>query len=380
MKIHLKLDLKQLKKQGHPLVLSIYVSKTDRIYKYSGFYSTPEMWDFKKEEPKRIHPHYVGIMDYIIKIKEGHNKLINTGRKLSAKQIVEFLLGKDDDFYHFWELRISELRQSGKNGNANFYESYLKSMKSYKKSLRFSEINYNFISKFKLDKSKTCNSGGINTYLKAMRAIYNEGVRRGVYIPTTFISPFEKVMEKQELTRNKDLTLSEMRLIVKHEDKHRFYDYFILMFLLGGLDFVDIANLRKEHIRNGRIRFERFKGGTNEVIDNRIFPEAEDILKKYECDSDFLLPVHKYSYKPYRDKFTRDFRRWIDEIGVESYFGSKSARYTFINIGKELLLNRDIIMELTGHSRNDVHSIYEGKFSNAVKDEVHRRIIDAVLE
>ena len=38
-------------------------------------------------------------------------------------------------------------------------------------------------------------------------------------------------------------------------------------------------------------------------------------------------------------------------------------------------------MELTGHSRGDVHSIYEsGFFLNKIKDEVHREILDAVFK
>ena len=78
-------------------------------------------------------------------------------------------------------------------------------------------------------------------------------------------------------------------------------------------------------------------------------------------------------------RFMENFRNYLSKIGITSYFSSKSARYTFINIGKELLLNRDVLMELTGHARGDVHSIYEGKFPNHIKDEVHRKIIDAVF-
>jgi len=379
MKISLKLDTSKNKKEGFPLVLSIYVSKTDRLYRFSGFFSTLENWDFKKEEPKKSHPLYIGIMSYILETKQKINDLINQRQKMSAQQIFEFINGKDDDFYSFWESRVEELKNTGQSGNAMFYEVNLKILKSYKKDLKFSEIDYNFLTKFKLDKKKTCNNGGINTYLKAMRAIYNEGVKRGIYTPNTHISPFTNIMEKSTITKDKNLTLDEVKMMVRQEQKHRFYDYFMLMFLLGGVDFVDITNLKKEHIRQGRVKFVRFKGGTNEIIDNKIFPEAEEILNKYQSESEYLLPIHQYSYKPYRDKFTREFRKWIEEIGVTSYFSSKSARYTFINIGKELLLNRDVLMELTGHARGDVHSIYEGKFPNHIKDEVHRKIIDTVF-
>jgi hypothetical protein len=254
MKINLKLDTSKNKKEGFPLVLSIYVSKTDRLYRFSGFFSTLENWDFKKEEPKKSHPLYIGIMSYILETKQKINDLLNQRQKMTAQQIFEHLNGKDDDFYSFWKSRVEELKSTGQDGNALFYEVNLKILKSYKKDLKFSEIDYNFLTKFKLDKKKTCNNGGINTYLKAMRAIYNEGVKRGIYTPNTHISPFTNIMEKATITKDKNLTLDEVRLIVKQEQKHRFYDYFMLMFLLGGVDFVD-TSLSFPSIRFSLFRF-----------------------------------------------------------------------------------------------------------------------------
>ena len=69
MKINLKLDTSKNKKEGFPLVLSIYVSKTDRLYRFSGFFFAIENWDFKKEESKKSHPLYIGIMSYILETK-----------------------------------------------------------------------------------------------------------------------------------------------------------------------------------------------------------------------------------------------------------------------------------------------------------------------
>ena len=87
MKINLKLDTKQHKKQGHPLVLSVYVSKTDRKYRYTGFFATVDQWDLKKEEPQKNHPLYIGIMSFILEIKGKINDLINSRQRLTAEQI-----------------------------------------------------------------------------------------------------------------------------------------------------------------------------------------------------------------------------------------------------------------------------------------------------
>ena len=376
MKINLKLDTSKNKKEGFPLVLSIYVSKTDRLYRFSGFFSTLENWDFKKEEPKKSHPLYIGIMSYILETKQKINDLLNQRQKMSAQQIFEYLNGKDDDFYSFWEERIEEITNTG---TRNIQQSTLNVFRDYRKSLTFSEIDYNFLNGFKLFKKGTCSNNGINSYLKNIRAIYNEGIKRGRYIPNTYISPFNKIMEKPEPTKDKYLTIEEIKLIKNKQDKTKYDKYFLLMFLLGGIDFIDLANLKKEHIAGNRVKFTRFKGGTNEVINNFIFPEAEVLIKELQ-EGDYITDIFKsQNINTVRGNFTKRYRKQLEEIGVTSYFSSKSARYTFINIGKELLLNRDVLMELTGHARGDVHSIYEGKFPNHIKDEVHRKIIDAVF-
>jgi integrase len=153
------------------------------------------------------------------------------------------------------------------------------------------------------------------------------------------------------------------------------------------LDFIDLANLRYDlHVKNGRVQFTRFKGGTSEFIDNIIIPEALVILEKYKDNAPYLINIHKYQYTSLRNNYLKRFGKFIYSIKdennkplVESYFTTKTARYTFINLGKQLELNRDVVMEITGHSRGDVHSIYEGSYSYEVKDAVHRKIIDAVL-
>ena len=376
MKINLKLDTKQHKKQGHPLVLSVYVSKTDRKYRYTGFFATAEQWDLKKEEPKKNHPLYIGIMSFILEIKGKINDLINSRQRLTAEQILNKLFRVSESFYDFWEERISEIKNDGTKAA---YRISLNEFRKFRNDLAFNEIDYNFLTSFKNWKKNTCSNNGINTYLKNIRAVYNEAVRRGVYVPDSFVSPFYKIMERAEKTKDKYLTLEEIRLIAKNLNKTKYDYYFLLCFLLGGADFIDIAKLKHSDILRGRIRFRRNKGGTNEIIDNKIFPETEEILN-YFGEKEFLTDIYKFSLKTCRDNYIKRYRKQLQEQGVSSYVSSKSARYTFINIGKELLLNREILMELTGHSRGDVHSIYEGKFSNQIKDEVHEKIIKAVFE
>ncbi|MBC7555544.1 MAG: phage integrase SAM-like domain-containing protein, partial [Chryseobacterium sp.] len=201
MKIKIHLNTNQTKKQGHPLVISIYNGLSDRAYPFTGFYSSRENWDFEKEEPKFSHPNYSQIVHFILENRLKIYKMLSSGRKMSALQVQSMLFGNSESLYYFWQQRIVEMEESGKKSNANFYKTYLGVMKSYKSDILFEEINYAFLVKFKNHKLMTCNANGANVYLRTIRAIYNEAVKRGIYSPDSFVSPFNGIMEKATATK-----------------------------------------------------------------------------------------------------------------------------------------------------------------------------------
>ncbi|HBR10682.1 MAG TPA: hypothetical protein DD740_00430 [Chryseobacterium sp.] len=145
MKIKLYLDKTTIKTQGHPLRLAVYLSKSDRSYPFTSYYSTDENWNFDIEEPNKSHPQYVEIMDFLFEKRRIILQIQSNTEKLTAKQIVAKILNseenKSDSIYTFWETRIDELKKAKKDGNAKFYASYLSAWRSYKSQILFSEID-----------------------------------------------------------------------------------------------------------------------------------------------------------------------------------------------------------------------------------------------
>ncbi|MBE4949958.1 tyrosine-type recombinase/integrase [Chryseobacterium culicis] len=390
MEIEIKLDKSKLRKKGHPVIISIFVSKTDRQYPVTGYYSMPEDWNEQKNTPKNSHPLYYGLMEFIHKTNMKINKILERRTLMSSEEIKNFILNDNpDSLVKFWQRYADEVRRNGSESNAAVYENRLKALTSFKTDVLFKEVTYDFLVKYKeFHFSKKTKSGKkrvsnntMTLYLKTMKSVMKEAKKRRLYTPDDSHDPFDGIYPKSTPTIDKYITIEEMRDIVKYDYKHEFYDFFILCFLLGGIDYIDLKNLTYDHVKNGRIIFERFKGGTSEIVNNYIFPHASVILEKYKDDTGYLVPIHQLEKErfQFRDSYMHKIRRWIKGIGINSYVSTKTPRYTFINIGKQLLLSRDIIMELTGHSHGDVHSIYEGKYPDHVKDEVHRKIIDAVF-
>lgn len=374
MTIDISLDKRKIRKRGFPVALYIYLNENNKQKKSLKYYSFEKDWDDKRSEPKPSHPEYASLSELVYSINQRKRNIVHQNFH-TAEQVARHLLGESESIYEFWEEWIREWRKK-KSGNADFYEANLKQWKNFKDPLHYSEINYNLIVRFKQFKSEI-SPGGRNTYIKAIRAVYNEAVRRGYYTNQTFSNPFHKVMEKTPPTKDKYLSMEEMRVLYRNPSEHKFYRVFMFCFYLGGIDFVDARSLKKAHTRDGRVKFVRFKGHTNEVIHNRVFPEAEAIINSFG-EEEYLTDLHRFVAKPYRQKYVNWMREYAESLGIKSYIDSKTPRYTFINLGKQLFLNRDVIMEITGHSRSDVHSIYEGGFTDEVQDGVHRKIIDAV--
>ncbi len=380
-------------RKGFPIKLYIYENATNRKYIPTDFYTLAQDWDYLKGIPKPSHPQFNSLLNYIysknLEITKLDSRIYN--ENLSFNTVINLLTSNKDanSFTDFWE-ELNIEYDKRKLGKAVFYKESLSSFRLFQKDVQFDEVNYLFLTKFKEFKySKGCSSGGINTYLTAIRAVRNEAINREVFVPKSAKNPFSGIMEAKVKTKDKYFTLDEMKLIMPllppkikfHHGPYHYHNYFLLCFYLGGIDFVDLANLRyDEHVKGGRIRFTRFKGGSNEFINNKIIPEAQVILDQYkESCSPYLINIHQYNYKSHRANYDKRFGKWLESIGITSYFGTKTPRYTFIDLGKQLQLNRDVVKEIVGHASTDVHSIYEGIFSELVKDEVHEKIIQAVL-
>src|SRR5690606_8459201 len=107
-------------------------------------------------------------------------------------------------------------------GNSSKYEDYFNIWKKYKKSIHYNEINYNFLTRFKNKKLQTATPSGVNVCISVLRAVYNEAVKRGIYTPETHVNPFAGIMEKTPPTKDKYLSIEEMRKMFENPSENRF--------------------------------------------------------------------------------------------------------------------------------------------------------------
>ena len=235
------------------------------------------------------------------------------------------------------------LQVEGNFGTAHVYRSSLNAIIADrgKDDFAFNEVTSEWLKGFEVYlRSRGCSWNTVSTYLRTFRAVYNRAVdlHRAPYVPHLFRSVYtgtradhkralsDEDMKKvfADLSRSSGVSL---RL-------RRAQEFFILMFLLRGIPFVDLAYLRKSDLRDNVITYRRRK--TGRPLSVTLTPEAMILVKKYmnrDSSSPYLFPFlesregTKEAYREYQLAL-RSFNQQLMLLGELLGLGDKLSSYT----------------------------------------------------
>lgn len=337
-----------------------------------------EFWSVADTMVLNTHPNYnllaPKILDYksrVFKINYGDYDFASAAALLFVSSNVKHLI-----FYNA-ALKFCDDSSTGK-----LFKTVLNSFNSFAPNMATNKINKSIVEDYMqllLLKNKP---NGVHTYLRKLTTLYNKlGLKDN---PFKGVRPRKTVTPKKSLVLDDVIKLNTTRTILNKFDGRNTIDtvnypryYWLLMFYLGGIDFVDLAALRYDkHVVNGRIQFKRHKGGTDAFINNKLFPVALELLKIFNCKP-YLVPIYKYTdYKSYQKKCNDNLYNRTKDLKLTRKPLSKSARSTFIDRAQQLLVDQRITMEIVGHTDGAVHGIYTDKFPLSVRDTAHEKIIN----
>lgn len=231
----------------------------------------------------------------------------------------------------------------------------------------------------------------ISTYMRTLQAVYNRWMSPGIegYNPVLFKDVYTKVesrtkraltAEQMEQLRNTDfsvLTLCQQQVLT----------YFLLMFMLRGMPFIDLAHLRKSDLRNRRITYRRHKTGKLMVVD--VPPDAMRLLQKYrdKTDSEYLFPLlhgglfmeeHHHRYQETLRHFNRELARLMKQLLPGVSVSSYTARHTWATLAYHNGVPVGLISQSLGHSSIRVTMTYLKPFDAEVIDRVNKQVISLV--
>ena len=253
--------------------------------------------------------------------------------------------------------------------------------------LRFEDVTKEWLKNFDKFMAQTAPSQNArNIHLRNIRAVFNDAIDDGI----TTCYPFRHVPIRPVATPKRNLKVDELRMLFSYPaEEHALYyiDIFKLMFMLIGINMVDLCHLKE--VENGRIYFNRAK--THRLYSIKVEPEAMEIIERHG-GKNWLIDVLDH-YKDHND-FTRKMDKVLKKIGPVKRVGLGGkkiysplfpklstywCRHSWATIAStDLDIPKDTISHALGHGNNTVTDIYI-EFDQRKVDEANRRVLDWVL-
>ena len=248
--------------------------------------------------------------------------------------------------------------------------------------LALTDITYGWLEDFERFLAKSAPSANARAIdLRNLRAVINYAIKHDLIEKYVF----RNFTIKTEKTKKRNMSVEALRRIIYTDlepwmEKYR--DFFVLSFMLRGLNAVDLCALPKPV--NGRIEWMRTK--TNQPLSLCIEPEMLPYIERWSGEN--LLLCHCDTGRKYRyfnmalSKNLHEIVKYInyqyqDDIVVPDitmYWG----RHSWATIASSLRIPLDIIGCGLGHAQRSVTEIYVER-DPALVDEANREVLDWVL-
>jgi site-specific recombinase XerD len=217
-------------------------------------------------------------------------------------------------------------------------------------------------------------------YMRALRSIYNQAVKRGLTIQKNpFANIFTRIDKTEKRAVNEDVIVRiKNRDLSSHPELALARDLFMFSFYMRGISFIDMANLRKSNVKNGYIVYARSK--TKQMLTVKIEDCMQKIISKYESQTidDYLLPVYTVQNRDNTSQLrnhNKRLKRISDLLGLEKSLSSYVTRHAWATLALRKGVPVEVISESMGHENETTTRIYLASLDQLVVDEANAKII-----
>ncbi|WP_350292629.1 site-specific integrase [uncultured Croceitalea sp.] len=414
-KISLILDTRKNSKKGdgtYPISLSIYHKKTRFI---SLGYSTSILgWDesnCKLRKSVACNKNHkceeidMELEDKLFQAKYLLRELGSSIQLLDVNGLIELIKNRWDDnitseikkkvennitLREWGEVIINRKRSADKPGTARWYETGVLAAEKFNKgeTVKLYDITVSFlrnIEAFYLGKGNSKTTIGI--HLRAIRAIYNSAIEEDQFVPLK--NPFETYKtptagRSKKRSRTKE-DINNIRNLEYPKESILWHakNYTMVMFYCRGMNFIDLVQVKVEHITQTHLYYGRSKSDKPLAI--KIVPELREILDYYlvgKQQKEYLFPTnydgsteHYQKYKSQRRRMNERLKIIAKDAGIEGTFTTYYIRHTWATIAKYMGISTELISEALGHSSLKTTQVYLRDFDNEVLDEVNAMVV-----
>ncbi|WP_010664397.1 site-specific integrase [Marinilabilia salmonicolor] len=388
---------KKYKDGKHPIVLRILHQQKQKIATL-GLKAKPEEWNEDLSRFTSKVRDFKTKNQLIDNIETRSEQILNTLKKENKLFSFELFLTRLWDkekaisLFEFYDIIIDELEALQKESTKNIYQASYSAIKKFCKNrdVSFYEINYEFLKQFEAFLFKNGNTGGgVHHHMRDLRYIFNEAIRRkhvslSAYpFSTQFnkdgysLSHLKSKATPRALSEN-DLQKFKSFDVEKYPHLSKAYYYFLFSYYARGMNFVDIAQLKKNDIYDNRLIYNRSK--TNKRLNIKETENIQRILKHFnDTPGDYIFPIlnefHRtetqktHRIKKILKKYNSDLKEIAKILQININLTSYVARHTFATTLKRNGISTEIISESLGHSELSTTKAYLEKFSNELLDK-----------
>jgi integrase/recombinase XerD len=293
-------------------------------------------------------------------------------------------------FFEYGLQLVSELRKANRIGTAETYRDVVTILKTYCKGrdLPLKAITYDFLTNLETHHySKGNTANGLAVYMRTIRAIYNKAIKAGLVEKELY--PFDDYKIKTEPTEKRAIEWDLLKKIIELqlEPAHPCFNtrnYFVASYLMYGMNYTDMAFLKKTDITDGRIKYRCRK--TSKLYDIKITATLETILKYYidqHPQSDYVFPILKRdsALLQYRDiewarkRYNKKLKTLAGLCDIKETLTSYVSRHSFATQAMLQQVPLNAISAMLGHSSLKTTEVYLKSLPSNILDDYNERIM-----
>ncbi|AUD04650.1 site-specific integrase [Spirosoma pollinicola] len=405
---------KTLADGSHPLRLRI-TKDGNRKYVSIGENSPLNWWDVEKELPRRSHPEQKRLLTLIKKWETSYSdaakQLHEIGHPFTIDMIIDsvtetskkprkdrkgiMLLSYLKDIYE-------QLQVAQRVGNANVYHDTRRVLAKFlhDRDCPLSTVNVSFLNQFETYlRSEKCADTTMSIYFRTLRAAINRSIGEKLLPPDLYpfsrhtsqrdkfsLAKFDlqtrkRAITKAEIHRVKTVDVATPRLLLAR-------DVFMFSYYGGGINYVDIAQLRWGNVQGGRLQYVRQKTGglfnlnlsaqlnvlldyyrplTDNGPDSYVFAILSP--EKHQTPLQIANRLHKI-----KGQINQDLKVIGQLAGIETPLTTYVARHAFATALKQSGVSTAVISEAMGHQTESVTQTYLASFENDQIDEAFNHL------
>ena len=324
---------------------------------------------------------------------------------MNPMDICKRFLGKTQtmNFQIFAAIIIERLRSTGNLGNLSIYQDTLNFVNrmTCDKPLYFENLDYTWLinteTKFLSGSIRITKKGKklikkgnslttLSIYFRTIRAVFNSAIKEKITSYEYY--PFKVYKIKSGTGKKRAISKVSMDVIEQARPESVTQEIsrqlFMLLFYLRGMNFWDLALLKKENVSEDRIEYIRAKTHKQYSVNLSDKPRAilEPFLKGKKT-GEYIFPfirredpaLIRIDIENARHVFNKHLSKLGKALGIETHLTSYVSRHSYATIAKKLGVNMATISESLGHSELKTTQIYMDSFDSEVLDDANKLII-----